>query len=749
MAVESLEVMARPKVLKLKHLIDAKHVQNIGEQSVSSPIQAILEIVKNAYDADAENCDVHFYGESPIGNLGIYKIVIEDDGIGMTAEEVEEKWMRIGTQSKVREKHSPLYKRRVSGEKGMGHFAVQKLGNHVKLISSPRKYPGREINGYTGALELEIDWSKYKPGMLFDEVENEMRLLNTNLPNHGTRLEITDLKYEWTQKDVEAVQRVLGNLLPPSRIRESLEHPFMPKIHAYQFVLEGEVENTLEKYPPYKITAKLREDRIYCTIYRFDHKSKKLNIAKSIKGVDGKDILKTDAKCGDAYLEISYYKEPVQKKSSWFSKHVLKGSDMVDYLKNNCGIKIFNDDIRVMPYGDPGNDWLELDTEFLKKYSGNIRNEQSIGYIFLTREKNPQIIETTTRQGLIDNDEFKSLKEDFVLKVVKRLGKYISVENQQLEENKKKEHHGKKAEVMISRLNEYIDDLELSTETKSTIKNELVSVKTMIKKGEDDTKKKIQEMAIGLEMYRNLATLGTSALSLHHEIVAPLGRIRDRQGLMLEKWNKWSDEKKLDYVNKSHDDADMISSFNSYIRSFASLFKGPKGTKREKVKVDMDGSLDRLQEGLKRILEQHDIQLERKSRLGTLPPIFMDPASLESIILNLVGNSIKALLKVKRDKKIIIIEYGREQNDLVIRVYDNGYGIKYDDFGNVFDVFWTTASGSSERGTGMGLTIARELIQDGYGGEIRVERSSLEEENPGNGETTFIITIPLARLRGN
>ncbi|MDA8001738.1 MAG: HAMP domain-containing histidine kinase, partial [Alphaproteobacteria bacterium] len=633
------------------------------------------------------------------------------------------------------------------GEKGMGHFAVQKLGNHIKISSNPMKYDGREMSGHAGALELTIDWSRYEPGMLFDEVENEMRLFDSDVTNHGVTLEITDLKYKWTQKDVEAVQRVLGNLLVPSRIRKSLKHSFMPTVHAHGFYLEGEVESTLEKYPAYRIKAKLRDKSIYYEIERLDHKSEKLASADPIKDAESKGIIRTKATCGDADLEISNYRDPVQKKVALFSKRVMKANDILNQLKDNCGIKIFNDGIRVMPYGDPGNDWLELDIKFLKRYRGNIRNDQSIGYIFLTREKNPRIIETTTRQGIIENREFESLKEDFVLEVIKKLGKYISAENQQLEENRKKEHFVEKADIMINRLSDFIGKLELSTEDKVNIKDGLGSVKSMIRKEEADAKKKIEEITIGLEMYRNLATLGTSALSLHHEIVTPLTRIRDRQGLMLEKWNQWDDEKKIDYVNKNHDDADMISSLNTYIRSFASLFKGPKGTKREKRQINMDESLDRLQEGLKRILKQHDIHVERKTGLGTLPTILMDQASLESIILNLVGNSIKALLKVKRDRKVISIEYGREQNDLVMRIYDNGYGIRHEDFSSVFDAFWTTSKGSSERGTGMGLAIASELVRDGYGGKIRVEKSTFEEEEPGKGETTFIIRIPLERLR--
>ena len=124
--------------MKIKHTVDAKHLKNIGEQSVSSPVQALIELVKNSHDADALNCKVHFYADVSLENfLDVKKIVIEDDGFGMTFEDIRDKWMRIGTKSKEEETVSRFFKRRVSGAKGMGHFACQKLGNKITLKSSP------------------------------------------------------------------------------------------------------------------------------------------------------------------------------------------------------------------------------------------------------------------------------------------------------------------------------------------------------------------------------------------------------------------------------------------------------------------------------------------------------------------------------------------------------------------------------------------------------------------------------------
>ena len=91
------------ETMDLHHSIDAKHAQNIGEQSVSDRVQAVIEIVKNSYDADALNCTVKFFARS--GGSGtlvhIDKIVISDDGIGMTFDDIKNKWMRLATASKI------------------------------------------------------------------------------------------------------------------------------------------------------------------------------------------------------------------------------------------------------------------------------------------------------------------------------------------------------------------------------------------------------------------------------------------------------------------------------------------------------------------------------------------------------------------------------------------------------------------------------------------------------------------------
>lgn len=127
----------------------------------------------------------------------------------------------------------------------------------------------------------------------------------------------------------------------------------------------------------------------------------------------------------------------------------------------------------------------------------------------------------------------------------------------------------------------------------------------------------------------------------------------------------------------------------------------------------------------------------------------MNLASFESIILNLISNSIRALLKVSRTQKRLKVSIEKTSNNLKIRVFDNGFGIDEENYQRVFDPFWTTYKGEHEYGTGMGLTIVKEIVEEGYDGTVEIEKSTFEKNDQGNGETTVLLTIPLEKLEKN
>lgn len=737
-------------VLKVHHSVDAKHVKNLGEQSVSSPVQAINEMVKNSYDADATQCTVHFYAKSSLEQfIDIYKIVVEDDGIGMTFSDIEKKWMRIATDNKERETLSPKFGRRVSGDKGMGHFATQKLGNVIKIISNPEMYESRPSSKYSNkTLVLTTDWKKYQPGKTFEEIDNDLEILEReNKDLHGITIEITELAHQWTKDDVENVQLNLGTLQIPKLLRKSKKNPFEPKVVAHGFELpHEEIESSIEKFADYEVRCFLKGSMVSYTIYKKNKKNGEHELAPHINeraGGKGKFPIGSET-CGDANFRLLLYQGRV---GEWAPDIVKNRKELDDQLKENCGIKIFNDGVRIMPYGEPGNDWLGLGARKVARRADHIRQNQVIGYVFLTRKNNPDIIETTTRQAVVQNKAFEILKNDFVLGAIRELERYLGEEKIDKDFRKVHEDPKTKAASTIKQLTEFVDGLELDPEEKKEKVSSLNALSNLMDKQEKQSEEVVEKITTNLEMYRNLASLGISSLAFHHEIIQPIGRLEARQNKLVEKWDVWDDEKKLDYIRKSLKDIWTVEDLNTYIREFAALFKGAKGTKRGREEINIKKSLERLTEGFESILSAHKIKLIVDEGSGSFSGLFMNMASFESIILNLISNSLRALLKVSRVEKKIKISYEQTSTNLTIRLYDNGYGIHDVNFERIFEPFWTTYKGEFEYGTGMGMTIVRETLEDDYDGTVQVESSTFEEDNPGKGETTILVTIPLENLK--
>src|SRR5260221_10230231 len=111
---------------KVTFQTEGRLLQELGERLVASPEVALVELIKNAYDADSSACEVHLID-------GDSTLVVQDYGIGMTLDQFKNRWMRIATSQKIGERLSPNYRRRLTGQKGIGRFAVRFLGNNLHL----------------------------------------------------------------------------------------------------------------------------------------------------------------------------------------------------------------------------------------------------------------------------------------------------------------------------------------------------------------------------------------------------------------------------------------------------------------------------------------------------------------------------------------------------------------------------------------------------------------------------------------
>ena len=187
----------------------------LGRESISNSIVAILELVKNAYDADAEAVRIRF------GNLNKANplLVIEDDGNGMTEQQLREGWLVIGTSNKLLSGRSSRKRRILTGEKGLGRLGLDRLCERTVVHSFSKrnlaelslKLIGIKYEDTSERLE-KIRHNLYRiPKSIEDPI--------TNVPvdvTKGTRLILYDLKDTWTKEFLLALKR---ELIPVSDLK--------------------------------------------------------------------------------------------------------------------------------------------------------------------------------------------------------------------------------------------------------------------------------------------------------------------------------------------------------------------------------------------------------------------------------------------------------------------------------------------------------------------------------------------------
>ena len=730
----------------LFHSVDAAHIRNIGEQSISNKIQAILELVKNAYDADSPDCIVTFNGTETNDGINIHQIIIEDHGIGMTKNDLKNKLMKVGTNEKIQSKYSPKLHRRVSGEKGMGHYSVQRLGNLINIITTPEPFKDREFMEYDKTTyHLELNWNSYTHGKDFEKIAN--KLYTTNRQNYGTRIEISELNDTWIVKgddnDLEILAKNLSSIILPKELLDNEKEKFVASIKTKGFAASAPATDiTLFDYAPYKIHAKLIGKKIMYTTYKNKTTSPKLvrynTLSKSTK-----------ATCGDAEFTLYWFPGIL---NTW-AVQILNRKALNNQLNENYGVKIYNDNIRIMPYGEK-DDWLGLGPRKSGPASaGMMRDKHVIGFIHLTRSNNPNIVETTSRQALEDNDSFKSLKNDFVMYAIKLLEKDVK----EIRRNKIRKiiHHENMANSKINHILKIIQSksLKLSDDNKKTIENSLTSISNHIKLEKQSNNKRLDKLKQNLETYRNLSSVGIQTLAFNHEILDPISQIKNRLGIYMDE-NKENSIISTEKLIKCHNNLDNILTWSHYIRKFTILLSGnPKSIKKRHT-FQIETTIKDISIGMMSILGNMNITTNDPILINDMPPVVMNKASFESIIINLMSNSIRSLRSLSllssfqsepRDM-YIQTKLLKSNTDLKIEFLDNGLGVEEGEEEIIFDPFITSYANIGDLGTGMGLTIIKEIVENDYGGKFILEKSISEKTHPGKGMALFSVYLPLAEV---
>lgn len=198
----------------LQWRFDVNTFRLLGRELITDRITAVFELVKNCYDANAQNVQVDFFNITKKSND--QKIIISDDGIGMSFIDIRDKWMVVGTNSKRASLYSdPPFNRKYVGEKGIGRFAVDKLGERVQIRT-------KKINSDKW-LCVNINWDEYEELSksegsqlsLFTDVKNTYTFENGDVNEQGTQIIITKVSDVWDENDLDRLYKELSTLVSP------------------------------------------------------------------------------------------------------------------------------------------------------------------------------------------------------------------------------------------------------------------------------------------------------------------------------------------------------------------------------------------------------------------------------------------------------------------------------------------------------------------------------------------------------
>ena len=565
------------------------------------------------------------------------------------------------------------------GEKGIGRFGVHKLGSKIILIT---RMQGRK------EVVVKIDWTSFEK---FDYLEQVPITVIEREPEYftgqqkGTYIEITELKNVWTRGKLRDVYRSIMSLQSPFESIQSFNVVFETnhkewleglltvdriKNDALFFAdvsIEGnEITELKYEFKPWKVLNKLEEKQVVRThieMCREEREDKKKILKKIDLGLF--DIGKVRMKLMIFDLDNTILSYGVSDK---------KG--LKEYLKNNGGIAVYRDNIRIYEYGDSGNDWLQLESKRINAPGTTLSSKITIGAIYLNRQDSGSLIEKTNREGFVENEAF----EEFRYAIVNAIEKIQTLRN--IDKDLLKKYYGPsgKAEPVLSSIEDLkividknIDDIKLKNLINKSLKNIEIDYKNIT------------------DVYIRSESAGLSLSVVIHEI----------EKIIAELKSAIKDEESTEHVKN------LVQDLSRVTDGYASVIKSKKQSL-----VNVSDLIDDALFNVKYRLKVHEIEVVSSYRDKDRQEIIKCASNLViGTIMNLVDNSIYWLEYSHIVNKKMYFDVSLDYEGFItIIVADNGYGFTLPT-DQVVKPFVTDRVG----GMGLGLHLADEIMKSSEG----------------------------------
>lgn len=706
----------------------ARLIGTIGEDIIKDMHAAVVELVKNAYDADANEVLIVFEATTDKKLL----LSIQDDGHGMDENVVVDKWLVPSTNDKLNRRTSPKG-RIMQGRKGIGRFAVAVLGEKLELETVSR-------NTKTS---LSINWDDFVESKYLDEILIEISTSSTT-SKQGTAfyVEGSSAKLElWNDSEIEYLVKELRKLLTPmdNTSEDEKKDTFEITVQFKDFTSDrykNEIVNIkplpLLDYYDYRVSGKIFPNGTNTLVYQ----NKNSGVEEKVS--EFKFYLSEKEKfSGEINIDFRIFDRDPEAIENLVYEMFNSGEERLgkneakNLLNDIAGVSIFRNKFRIRPYGDLENDWLSLDKKRVQMPALRIGANQISGMIEIQDEEISNLVEKSARDGLKEDAYY-----DGLISVISQLLNFVELKRYSF---RQKTGKGRKNHVFSKQIGILTDFSAVKTKVSSAMQKANMStedVKEVNDFIDNDIKEKLkiaQELEKQIAMYQGQATLGKIMDVVMHEVRKPLQWIKNQTKNLERAYNRYSktnDAKELNRILK------IVEETPEQLKTITALFKRLNSLATRKRSAMAVFS---IKDTITTSVEIFADEIQRKGidlRIN-MNEDFLFKGWREDILAalaNIVENAVYWVGYAKKDK-VLEISLIDAEDTIEIGIWNNGPKIIKDllDNDSLFNPGISGKITENGTGTGLGLAIAGEAV-DRNGGQIKV----LEVAEGAK----FLITLP-------
>ncbi|WP_283966831.1 sensor histidine kinase [Tritonibacter sp. AK171] len=680
-----------------------RHILTIGRDLIQDPYAAVVELVKNSFDADSEFVELKFIGNADTEE---YKIIISDGGHGMSREDVIERWMVPSTDDKLKRKESPSG-RVLQGRKGVGRFAASILGNDLLLETTTKC--GESTSVF-------VEWEEFANADYLDQVE---LLIETRKQSSapGTKLTITGSSAgfgEWDDAQFRRLKYELRKLTPPAAAVSHCklkQENFDIRLSISGFRGVEDSSELIDSFPildffDYMISGHIDQSGVGTLTYS----TQKIDNASDEKFlVDYSNSL--EGSCGALHFDIRVYdreKEGIEKIISRGLKdkdgNYLGSLAARQLLNFNNGIGVYRNGFRIRPLGDAQFDWLELNKQRIQNPSRKIGSNQVIGFVHIESEEESGLVEKSARDGLKENVGYKRLIE-ITNRVIAELESRRFALRRSLELGKPKSRIEKNIQKLFS--DDHVrSDIVMRLERAGIGESVTKEISDILANDMLAKNKAAESIRQTVAVYQGHATLGKIVNVVLHEGRRPLNYFKN-QVPNLDYWSKiFEGDPTSENLNHILPIArDLGSNADVFVKLFERLDPLAAGKRAEARSFKISEALSGSFKVFERLLSDLGVRVSIEGPSDY--EFFGWRQDFYAIFTNLIDNSIYWMNEKKTINPSISIHFEVSDGDLLFVDYrDNGPGIgkALIETEVIFDPEFSTKLG----GTGLGLAIAGE-----------------------------------------